>query len=129
MQRKRSALIRSLSASFLVFTGMATLAAGPSTPPFGIWRRLTTQPLISPEGNGFESAGTFNPAVLKLEKDFVMLYRAQDRSGTSRLGYATSRDGIRFARRREPVMAPETPYEKGGGVEAPRVVQVHGTFY
>jgi predicted GH43/DUF377 family glycosyl hydrolase len=58
-----------------------------------------------------------------------MLYRAQDRSGTSRLGYATSHDGIHFARRREPVMVPETPYEKGGGVEDPRIVQVGGTYY
>ena len=26
-----------------------------------------------------------------------MLYRAQDRNGTSSLGYATSKDGIHFA--------------------------------
>ena len=129
MQRKRSVLIRLVWASFLIFTGMTTLAAGPSMLPFGVWKRLASQPILSPAGNGFESAGTFNPAIVKLDKDFVMLYRAQDRSGTSRLGYATSHDGIHFARRREPVMAPETPYEKGGGVEDPRVVQVDGTFY
>ena len=129
MRREQIGLIRLAWASLMVSTGMATLAAGPSTLPFGIWRRLTTQPIISPEGNGFESAGTFNPAVVRLHKDIVMLYRAQDRSGTSRLGYATSHDGIHFARRRAPVMVPETRYEKGGGVEDPRLVQVGGTYY
>jgi predicted GH43/DUF377 family glycosyl hydrolase len=67
--------------------------------------------------------------MVELSKEFVMLYRAQDRSGTSRLGYATSHDGIHFTRRREPVMVPETAYEKGGGVEDPRLVQVGGTYY
>jgi predicted GH43/DUF377 family glycosyl hydrolase len=129
MQRKRLALLWLVWASLMALAGMPTLAGGPGTLPFGVWRRLTSQPIISPEGNGFESAGTFNPAIVKLDKDFVMLYRAQDRSGTSRLGYATSHDGIHFSRRREPVLVPETPYEKGGGVEDPRIVQVGGTYY
>ena len=48
-----------------------------------------------------------------------MLYRAQDRNGTSRLGYATSTDGIRFTRRPEPLLLPETDYERDGGLEDP----------
>jgi predicted GH43/DUF377 family glycosyl hydrolase len=129
MRREPIGLIRLAWASFLVSTAMAAPAEGPGTLPFGAWARLTAHPIISPEGNGFESAGTFNPAIVKLDKEFVMLYRAQDRSGTSRLGYATSHDGIHFARRREPVLVPETTYEKGGGVEDPRLVQVGGTYY
>jgi predicted GH43/DUF377 family glycosyl hydrolase len=58
-----------------------------------------------------------------------MLYRAQDRSGTSRLGYAESSDGIHFHRRPEPVLSPETDYEKDGGVEDPRLVKFADTFY
>jgi predicted GH43/DUF377 family glycosyl hydrolase len=58
-----------------------------------------------------------------------MLYRAQDLSGTSRLGYAESTDGIHFIRRSEPVFSPETDYEKDGGVEDPRLVQFGGTYY
>ena len=58
-----------------------------------------------------------------------MLYRAQDRNGTSRLGYATSVDGIHFIRRPEPVMSPETDYERDDGIEDPRLVNIDGTYY
>lgn len=58
-----------------------------------------------------------------------MLYRAQDRAGTSRLGYAESTDGIHFRRRPQPVLSPETAYEKDGGVEDPRLVQFDDTYY
>ena len=96
---------------------------------FGEWRRLRNDPIITPQGNGWESAGTFNPAVVFHEGRFVMLYRAQDAKGTSRLGYAQSGDGIHFKRRPEPVLSPETDYEKGGGVEDPRLVKVDGMYY
>ena len=58
-----------------------------------------------------------------------MLYRAQDRAGTSRLGYAESTDGIHFERRAKPVFSPHEAYEKPGGVEDPRLVQFDGTYY
>jgi predicted GH43/DUF377 family glycosyl hydrolase len=58
-----------------------------------------------------------------------MLYRAQDASGTSRLGYADSADGLRFMRRPEPVLSPETDYEKDGGVEDPRLQKFGDTYY
>jgi len=60
---------------------------------------------------------------------FVMLYRAQDSAGTSRLGYAESSDGIHFKRRREPVLSPEADYEKDGGVEDPRLQKFGDTYY
>ena len=58
-----------------------------------------------------------------------MLYRAQDKQGTSRLGYAESSDGIHFTRRDEPVLSPTEDYEKDGGVEDPRLVQFGDTYY
>jgi len=58
-----------------------------------------------------------------------MLYRAQDGHGTSRLGYAESADGIHFTRRPQPVLSPETDYEKDGGVEDPRLVKFGDTYY
>lgn len=97
--------------------------------PFGRWHRLSNQPIIKPEGRGFESAGTFNPAVIAKGKELVMLYRAQDIAGTSRLGYATSRDGIHFVRNPTPIFGPEAPYEMGGGTEDPRIVRINGTYY
>ena len=59
----------------------------------------------------------------------MMLYRAQDKQGTSRLGYAESTDGIHFTRRDEPVLSPTEDYEKDGGVEDPRLVQFGDAYY
>jgi len=106
------------------------LAAPAAKLPFGAWRRASETPVISPQGAGWESAGTFNPAVVKTAEDkFVMLYRAQDKKGTSRLGYAESEDGIHFTRRAGPVLSPETDYEKDGGVEDPRLQKFGDTYY
>ena len=71
----------------------------------------------------------FNPAVVKHDGKFVMLYRAQDAGGTSRIGYASSTDGMHFTRRPEPVLSPETLYEKDGGLEDPRLVKIGGLYY
>src|SRR3974390_2244210 len=88
----------------------ALLAAGDA-----VWKRVANTPIISPEGTSWESAGTFNPAVIRHGAKIVMLYRAQDTAGTSRLGYAESEDGVHFTRPAEPVLVPEADYEKGGG--------------
>ncbi|MGH9406590.1 MAG: glycoside hydrolase family 130 protein [Terriglobia bacterium] len=96
--------------------------------PFGAWKRFASQPILSPRGDGFESAGTFNPAVVPTQAGIVMLYRAQNRRGTSSLGYAASKDGAHFARRPRPVLWAEAPYEKGGGVEDPRLVRFGSTY-
>ena len=93
------------------------------------WHRLSEQPIISPQGSSWESAGTFNPAVVVRHGKFIMLYRAQDAKGTSRLGYAESTDGIHFTRRPRPVFVPDTDYEKDGGVEDPRIVKFGDTYY
>ena len=34
-------------------------------PPFGSCKRLSSEPILSPRGSGFESAEIFNPAVVK----------------------------------------------------------------
>jgi predicted GH43/DUF377 family glycosyl hydrolase len=90
---------------------------------------VSDTPVIAPRGKGWEAAGTFNPAVAVRGDKIVMLYRAQDKQGTSRLGYAESRDGIHFNRRDEPVLNPTEEYEKDGGVEDPRLVQFGETYY
>ena len=118
--------------------------AAPATDlPFGTWTRASNEPILSPGGTTWESAGTFNPAItlyipnhrsdprlgFPRRLKIVMLYRAQDSSGTSRLGYAESNDGIHFSRRAEPVLSPEADYEKDGGVEDPRLQSFGDTFY
>jgi predicted GH43/DUF377 family glycosyl hydrolase len=107
----------------------ASLLFGAGFPALRNWRRLSDQPIISPQGNGWESAGTFNPAVVIYRGKFVMLYRAQDSNGTSRLGYAESTDGTHFTRHSQPVLSPETDYERDGGVEDPRLMKFGETYY
>ncbi len=101
--------------------------------PIGAWHRLSETPVISPiissQGDGWESAGTFNPAVVVRGGKVIMLYRAQDKHGTSRLGYAESADGLHFTRGAQPVFSPTEAYEKDGGVEDPRLVQFGDTYY
>ena len=110
--------------------GRALLAAQQGRDvPFGALHRVSDSPVISPRGNGWESAGTFNPAVILRDGKIVMLYRAQDKQGTSRLGYADSADGVRFTRRENPLLSPSEDYEKDGGVEDPRLVQFGDTYY
>ncbi len=71
---------------------------------------------------------TFNPAVVFDHGKFVMLYRAQDRVGTSRLGYAESKDGIHFIRRAEPV-SPRDRLRKRRWRRRSRLVKINGTYY
>src|SRR5438045_927227 len=120
----QSSVVILVLVSLVAFAGDAPEAAGAQ------WQRLNgASPILAPQGDGFESADVFNPAVIKKAGRFVMLYRAQDRRGTSRLGYAESTDGIHFTRRATPVLAPEAEYEKNGGVEDPRLVKIGGTYY
>ena len=115
--------------SFLVLAVLLLAAQKEVRLPFGAWRRASNTPILAPRGTGWEAAGTFNPAVaLRGDKTF-MLYRAQDKQGTSRLGYAESSDGIHFTRSDEPVLSPSEAYEKDGGVEDPRLVQFGDTYY
>lgn len=109
----------------LLATGIWAVSAADIFPN---WHRLSDDPILSPRGD-WESAGTFNPSVVLHEGKFVMLYRAQDKNGTSRMGYAESSDGIHFTRRSDPVLSPEKDYEKDGGVEDPRLVKISDTYY
>jgi predicted GH43/DUF377 family glycosyl hydrolase len=79
----------------------------------------------------WEEKDVFNPAALVREGKVHLLYRAEDAvgrfAGTSRIGLATSADGVTFERRPQPVLFPEDdfmmPYEWEGGCEDPRVVE------
>ena len=113
----------------LVLLSATLLFCSTKIQTLGSWRRVSSHPVISPHGGSWESAGTFNPAVIIHQGKFVMLYRAQDKNGTSRLGYAESGDGIHFTRWPQPVLSPEADYERDGGVEDPRLVKFGDTYY
>ncbi|MGK6349925.1 glycoside hydrolase family 130 protein [Parapedobacter sp. DT-150] len=116
----------------------------------GFVRPEGVNPVISPMNTTFddpmtdtlvawESNDTFNPAATVKDGHIVVLYRAEDPSGvgighrTSRIGYASSADGIRFERRTTPVFYPaddhQRAYEWPGGTEDPRIaVTEDGTY-
>jgi beta-1,2-mannosidase len=122
---------RFLPSRILTLLALLTVLAAQGNPrlPFGEWERFSKIPVIAPRGKTWEAAGTFNPAAVVRGDKIVILYRAQDKQGTSRLGYAESADGIHFTRRDEPVLSPAEDYEKDGGVEDPRLVQFGDTYY
>jgi predicted GH43/DUF377 family glycosyl hydrolase len=87
----------------------------------------------------WESNDTFNPAATVYDGKIIVLYRAEDRSGegiggrTSRLGYASSTDGVTFERRAAPVLYPSNDSQKElewpGGCEDPRLVATENGTY
>jgi predicted GH43/DUF377 family glycosyl hydrolase len=90
--------------------------------------RVSNQPLLRP-GKDWSEFGLFNPTAILEGPKTLLLFRAQDRDHTSRIGYAESTDGLHFKIRPEPVLSPEADYEKAGGVEDPRVTRINGTYY
>ena len=90
--------------------------------------RLTAAPVLSPQP-GWMSYGVFNAAAIEVKGKTVLLFRAQDERHTSRIGYAEATDGLHFTVRTEPVLSPDAEYEKNGGVEDPRLVQIDGIYY
>jgi beta-1,2-mannosidase len=82
----------------------------------------------------WEGKDVFNPAIVNRNGKIYMLYRAQDKAGTSRIGLAVSNDAIHFARMAQPVFHPANDaYKKlewQGGCEDPRVVaDDKGVYY
>jgi predicted GH43/DUF377 family glycosyl hydrolase len=86
----------------------------------------------------WEEKDVFNPAAVVRDGKIYLLYRAEDKvgkyAGTSRIGLATSTDGLTFTRQPKPVFYPDNdfmkPYEWEGGCEDPRIVEDDkGTYY
>lgn len=110
------------------------------------WTRASNQPVIRPDAQAtfadpvggktvhWEALHTFNPAAIVRDGKINVLYRAEDDSGAmsigghvSRLGLATSADGVHFQQQPEPVFYPDNDTQKSrevpGGVEDPRLVE------
>ncbi len=86
---------------------------------------------ITKKSIAWEAKDVFNPAIVVRHDTLFMLYRAQDKiglpGGTSRIGLATSVDGLHFTKSSAPVFYPDNDslkkYEWQGGVEDPRIVE------
>lgn len=85
----------------------------------------------------WESKDIFNPTALVRDGKIHLLYRAEDEDGeflgTSRIGLATSEDGITFVRETQPIFYPNNDnvvhYEWEGGCEDPRIVEKENGEY
>jgi len=98
--------------------------------PFTEFKRYKGSPIIFPDGDGPDAAATFNPAAIVKNGIVYLFYRAQPSwHGVSVIMLATSEDGVHFKRAETIVIAPEYVWEKGGGCEDPRIVEVNGTYY
>lgn len=112
----------------------------------GPFTRPTSAPVISPNKSSlfddpirhspvhWEALHTFNPATIIRGGKIYVLYRAEDDTGemqiglhTSRLGLASSADGVNFTRLPQPVFYPAADAQQSrewpGGVEDPRIVE------
>jgi predicted GH43/DUF377 family glycosyl hydrolase len=101
----------------------------------GPFTKYAGNPILAPTAEGWESHALYNPTAWTDGKQVFLLYRAEGpcsfpgRNFTSRVGLATSRDGIRFERQAAPVLEPTEWYETPGGCEDPRLVCIGDTFY
>lgn len=115
----------------MYFLKLATVAIAAATiqSPLTEVKRLSDEPVLTPRPGQFDDLAAYNPTALKMGSKTVLLYRAQNKKGTSQIGYAESNDGIHFTRSAKPVLSPETEYEKDGGIEDPRIVKINGLYY
>ncbi len=141
--------------SALILAGAAFCVAAASGPDWGLGRFVRpdgVNPVITPRAQSvflcpvrgtevhWEALHTFNPAAVVRNGKVMLLYRAEDDTGTmeigghtSRLGLAESDDGLHFTRRATPVFYPANDDQKArewpGGCEDPRLVEaVDGTY-
>ena len=108
-------------------------------------------PIISPDASvkffcpmrgdsvGWMESDVFNPAATIIDGKVVVVFRAEDNSAvgigtrTSRLGYATSDDGLHFTYEDTPILYPgndsQSGLEQPGGCEDPRIAVTEDGLY
>ncbi|KAI5954184.1 hypothetical protein KGF54_001959 [Candida jiufengensis] len=96
----------------------------PTTFPIGPFKKYKHNPIMVPDPNiEFESAYLYNATAIVVEDHVIMLYRAQNSSKLSSVGIAWSKDGINFTKYKKPIIYATESYEKGGGIEDPRIIR------
>ncbi len=115
--------------------------------PALLLKRPDANPILKPCSNLWESVSVMNPAAIYLDGRIHLIYRAIGADGVSRLGYASSEDGVTFdtvlpypvyaalnpsgiagsLRHYSPVLYPSGG--SWGGVEDPRIVEIDGRIY
>ena len=98
--------------------------------------RFKGNPILKPEKTHYWEKHVYNPAAILLEDRIHIIYRAMGRDRVSRLGYASTRDGLHIDERLdEPIFVPRGEFEEpmvkfyNSGVEDPRVVRIGNRIY
>jgi len=98
-----------------------------------VMKRYKGNPIIAPrKENGWESIMTYNCAAIYEGGKVHILYRAQGaKSGVSRIGYASSKDGFTIDERLDyPVFYPDPASDlEFLGIEDPRLTRVEDKIY
>ncbi|MEK7604632.1 MAG: hypothetical protein AAB442_02450 [Patescibacteria group bacterium] len=105
--------------------------------PARTFSRSPHNPILSPQGEGFESRDVLNAAAIDIDGTAYVLYRAMDNANTSTIGLALLKDGLTVDERLPaPIYVPRADFEmkKGGptgnsGCEDPRIVRIADTLY
>jgi predicted GH43/DUF377 family glycosyl hydrolase len=104
----------------------------------GPFERYGENPIVRPQGTGWEEVNTYNPGVLFDQGKFRMIYRGQGKlSGSrainpypiSRVGYGESVDGVTFVLTPNPLIDATEPFEKKYGCEDARFFKKNGIYY
>lgn len=81
----------------------------------------------------WEERNVLNPSAVVKDGKVYLIYRAQDKDMTSRLGLAISTDGLHFTKQPTPILFPDSDslkkYEWKGGIEDPRIVESEDGTY
>jgi len=100
--------------------------------PARSFTRASENPILTAQGDGFESRDVFNAASIDINGSIYILYRAMDKANTSTIGLAVSRDGITIDERLSaPIYSPREDFEMkrgtptgNSGCEDPRIVRI-----
>ncbi len=104
----------------------------------GPFERYGENPIVRPQGTGWEEVNTYNPGVLFDQGKYRMLYRGQGQAKgangikpdrISRVGYGESVDGVTFSTNPDPLIDATEPFERKYGCEDARFFKQDGTYY
>ena len=130
-----SRLGRVLSAAVVLASALAAAspaqAAAATLPGWAIgpFVRYAGNPILTPQGTGWESLEVFNPGVVRVGGVYHMLYRGTRPVNISQIGAATSADAIHFTRYAgNPVIGHQLA-DESIAAEDPRLFYLGGTYY
>ncbi len=95
--------------------------------------RFEGNPILTKNNVPYAVETVHNPAAVKIQDEYILVFRSHLRNGRSILGLARSKDGYNFEVAPEPFMVPArdgvfADYEEFG-IEDPRICQIDNDFF